>query len=519
MAALYLAPLALDTPLTDPDEGIHATIAQEMRDGHDLIVPRFIGRPFLDKPILYFWAQTASLAAFGDSAAAVRLPGLLFAILGVATTGWLAALLFDASVGWIAAVCYATLALPWALAQAPVHDIALVPLVNLALGAFWGADADDTPEFRRWACALMAGLALGLSILTKGFGGVAIVGIAFGVYLLIARRLTLRLVVRGAAAVIFAIGVAAPWYAAMEMRQPGYLQYFLVARHVLGFVGDEQPHGGRPLWYYVPALVGGGLPWLLYLGRVRDVGAPVQTRRPRLLLWTWLVGAFVFLSLGQSKLTTYILPAFPAIAILAACRWSAALSEGGERASVGTAARIHALLFGAVALALPLAGRRIGIPIGAAGIAASGLLAVAWAWIWWRVRDARRLGSTWPQAAAATAATWGLILVLFASPAASAYSALDLATYLNAQRDLPRTIYVVDERIGSVVFYLRPDLRPRLTPDRMRPIGADDVQTLRTEKGDVIAVRQDEAERVTRQLAGRDVRRQPAGRYLVFVVK
>ena len=89
-AVLCLAPLLLDAPLTDPDEGLHAAIAQEMVEGGDLIVPRFLGHAFLDKPILFFWAQAASIGALGAGTAAARLPGMLFALLAIATTGWLA---------------------------------------------------------------------------------------------------------------------------------------------------------------------------------------------------------------------------------------------------------------------------------------------------------------------------------------------------------------------------------------------------------------------------------------------
>src|SRR6185295_17800154 len=93
VAVLYVAPLLLDAPLTDPDEGLHAAISQEMVERGDLIVPRFLGRAFPDKPILFFWAQAASMRLFGMNTAAARLPGMVFAVLGIVTTGWLAGVL------------------------------------------------------------------------------------------------------------------------------------------------------------------------------------------------------------------------------------------------------------------------------------------------------------------------------------------------------------------------------------------------------------------------------------------
>ena len=74
----------------EDDEGLHAAIAQEMVERGDWTVPRLLGEPFLDKPILYFWLEAASIAAFGPTEFAVRLPGTVMALAGAAATGWLA---------------------------------------------------------------------------------------------------------------------------------------------------------------------------------------------------------------------------------------------------------------------------------------------------------------------------------------------------------------------------------------------------------------------------------------------
>ena len=308
-ALLYLAPLLLHAPLTDPDEGLHAAISQEMVERGDLVTPRFLGRAFLDKPILFFWAQAASIRALGMNTAAARLPGMLFALLGIATTGWLAATLFDRRIGWVAAVCYATMVLPFLLAQAPVHDIALVPFTNAALGLLWRTGRDSGVVIRD---SLPAGIVLGLSILTKGLEGVAIVGTGYACYLLFTRALTRRLVAQGASVLAIAVLVALPWCVAMNAREPGYLRYYFVDRHVLGFATATQEHSGQPWWYYVPLVAGGGLPWLLVI-RSAPRKAPAHT-----FVWTWLGTTVVLLTLSQSKAVTYILPAMPAIAILAA---------------------------------------------------------------------------------------------------------------------------------------------------------------------------------------------------------
>ena len=104
-------------PLLDPDEGLHASIAQEMVERGDWVVPRLLGKPFLDKPILYFWAEALSLQVFGMSEAATRMPGLMFGLLGAITTAAVAWRLFGRTAGMIAGLFYATTIFPLALAQ------------------------------------------------------------------------------------------------------------------------------------------------------------------------------------------------------------------------------------------------------------------------------------------------------------------------------------------------------------------------------------------------------------------
>src|SRR5512144_1652357 len=80
---LVVAPLVVNAPLLDPDEGLHAAIAQEMVLRHDYVTPTFLGEPFLDKPILFFWTEALSLQLVGMTEAAVRLPPVVFGLLGM----------------------------------------------------------------------------------------------------------------------------------------------------------------------------------------------------------------------------------------------------------------------------------------------------------------------------------------------------------------------------------------------------------------------------------------------------
>jgi 4-amino-4-deoxy-L-arabinose transferase-like glycosyltransferase len=179
---LYVFPLTLDIPLVDPDEGLHAAIAQEMVERGDWLTPRLLGQPFLDKPVLFFWAQAMSLDLLGMREAAVRLPGLAFGLLGCLTTGLLGAVLAGGRVGVTSGVFYATMLLPMGLDQAAVHDVALVPWTNLLMLFLWRAQlrSDWAGTLRQ---AAVAGVFVGLAVLTKGFVGVVLVGVPFAITL------------------------------------------------------------------------------------------------------------------------------------------------------------------------------------------------------------------------------------------------------------------------------------------------------------------------------------------------
>ncbi len=525
---LYLAPLLLNAPLTDPDEGLHAAIAQEMIEHGDVVVPRFLGHAFLDKPILFFWAQRASLSAFGMNSAAARLPGLLFALLAIATTGWLARVLFDPAGDWVAATCYATMALPFLLAQAPVHDMALVPFTNVALGCLWRAQRRWDSGFGIWDLGC-AGVALGLAALAKGLEGVVLVGVAYGLYLLIARAVSWRVVGQGMAVLAIAAAIAAPWYLAMESREPGYLRYYFIDRHLLGFATDTQRHGGQPWWFYVPIVLGGGLPWILYLGRIADltrlrsssfVGQEGPRRKgtgPQLLLWTWFAGAVVVLSLSGSKAVTYVLPAMPAVAVLAARAWVSALaSDTLDEGSQLRAARLwHAAIFFVVAGLTPWAASRFAAqPVTTAEVV--GFLAAAATWAWLMITVPRRPAShAWPRLALATGGTYALAFALLGPPIAQAHSARDLATYFNRSARLPSKIFVMDERV-SFVFYLRPELRRELRPDQIRSVSVEELAAMRPFPPDaLVALPADLAGRLSRVPQLKEASRQIAGRYVV----
>ena len=464
--ALVVAPLVSPAPLFDPDEGLHAAIAQEMVQRGDYVTPTFLGEPFLDKPILFFWAEAASLRLCGGGERAVRLPPLLFGLLGMASVAALGASLFGRAAGLTAGIVYGTMLLPLGVSQVAVHDIGLVPFLCLAAYCVVRASIDDPgPGIARVAgLGVLAGAALGLSILTKGLVGVVFVCV-FAACLGVARPHAIRRIagVLAIAAVVSA-AVAAPWYLAMEHAHPGYLHYYFVERHLRGYLTATQRHAGRGWWYYVPIAIGGALPWTAYLA---VAARELRARPARLLVWCWFAAGLMFLSAGESKLVTYALPLFPALAILVGDGLAAQLSAP---AAPGRGFRIAAVLHTIVLAALPAAGlAAVQWKFGASHpllwpvVAAVAVVVIA---AMMRARRSTTLdGFMSGASAAAIVSLVGMMAVL---PHAAAWmTAKDLAGALNGMGTLPPRVSVFDERIGSLVFYLSPPLRADASPERL----------------------------------------------------
>jgi 4-amino-4-deoxy-L-arabinose transferase-like glycosyltransferase len=537
--ALVIAPLAASAPLFDPDEGLHAAIAQEMVQRGDYVTPTFMGEPFLDKPILFFWAEAASLKLFGHDEAAVRIPPLMFGLFGMITVAMLGRSLFGARAGLLAGIAYGTMLLPMGVSEVAVHDIGLVPFMCVAAlclnraasapNAFAASDpnalAASVPTtaaasalnppvasaFRRKILkyGIIAGISLGLSILTKGLVGVVFTCI-FAACLAAYRppaigRLALVLTIAGLVAAI----VAAPWYIAMERAHHGYLYYYFVERHLHGYLTATQRHGGRPFWYYVPIVVGGALPWTGYL-----VGAARIARRTplRLVLWAWFVVGLVFLSIGESKLVTYALPLFPALAILIGDYVDRATRSGDPflgfafLVHVATLAMLPAI--GLVLLRIKFDETRPLLWLAASVIALAILLTTRRAWRTGALIDGVVVASV--------LALVGLALV---TPHAAAWmTGRDLAAALNAGGTLPSRVSVLDERIGSLVFYLDPALRAGATKERVNEASFSEAMArVRVDPADaVLAVRDGQLPKFNRLFAVPPAPEAHAGTFTIY---
>lgn len=316
-------------PLLDPDEGRNAEIAREMAVTNDYVLPRLNDMPYLDKPVLYFAAEAAAMEVLGPTVLAARLISLLFTVATLILVAWFGRRLFGATAGWIAAVATGSTPLTMAYARTVIFDSALTFFVVLALAALYVAvdHSEETagrPSDRTaagwWAVA--AWVAIGLGVLTKG-------PIALGLPLMIAVpyvawRRRWRVVGEPVGLLAF-VAVLLPWVLAVTRRAPGFLEYALVSETMVRLTTDAF-HRTGPIWYFVPILLAGTLPWSpVVIGGWRDVVRRHPTGeldRRVVYLLLWIVVPLIFFSLSQSKAPQYVLPTVPGVGLLVAHLWS-----------------------------------------------------------------------------------------------------------------------------------------------------------------------------------------------------
>src|SRR5216684_2892114 len=302
------------------DEPRYAQVAREMLDRSDWVTPTLQGKPWLEKPVLYYWQAMMAFRVGGVTDQAARLPAAFDAAMLVAAIYFFLRRFRPGSEldgALITASCAAVVG----FARAAATDMPLAAAFAIALLA-WHA----WYESRRNIYLALFYIFLALGTLAKGPVAPALAAVI--IFLFVAVKRDWRAIPRTLwiPGIVLYLAVALPWYIAVQVRNPEFFRVFILEHNLARFSQDVYHHR-QPFWFYLPVFLLAMMPWTLVLilaiaERARLIWSEGKQAFSspedswQLFLLFWMLVPILFFSGSQSKLPGYILPAVPAGALL-----------------------------------------------------------------------------------------------------------------------------------------------------------------------------------------------------------
>ena len=306
--------------LIKPDEGRYAEIPREMVASGNWVTPRLNDLKYFEKPPLQYWATAAAYELFGMHHWTSRLWTALTGFAGILLvwfTGWR---LYGREAAGYAAMLIGSSMLYALMSHINTLDMGVTFFITLGIcSLLLGQHADDRRGQRNWM--LVAWAALAFSVLSKGLMGIVLPGAALFLYMAVQRDFSVLRRMHWLGGLTVFLLITAPWFYLVMKANPEFFHFFFIHEHFERFTTKE--HGRYQPWYYfVPILLLGILPWTLLMLdtlwskiklKTRESDKPFNAGR---FLLVWSVFVYVFFSISDSKLPSYLLPIFPSLALL-----------------------------------------------------------------------------------------------------------------------------------------------------------------------------------------------------------
>lgn len=303
-----------DRDLWAPDEDEYAQMSREMIRTGNWIFPTVNGEPWAVKPVLYNWLIAAVSVPWGDvDEFRARIFSSLSALGTFMITFVMGRRLFSPFAGFLAALVLGTNVLFLQYARWSQTYMMSTFFMALAVLLFYRGYQEE--DKRRTSYLLMY-IPISLGVLIMGPVNLAMPGLVIFIYLVAMKDLKhIKLLRLGWGAIIF-LAIAAPWYALITI-EGGYAGDLLVTSNISRFL-NASSHS-RPLYYYIPGLFWAFAPWSALLPFAIHHAFSHRSAAARghmKLLLSWFLGLLVFFSLADGKRHQYILPVYPALALL-----------------------------------------------------------------------------------------------------------------------------------------------------------------------------------------------------------
>jgi len=330
------------TSLWDPDEPRQAIMAREMMERDDFVHPYLNGREYLEKPPFYPWMIiiTSKITGKLDEFSS-RLPAALSATLLLIITFLLGRRFGDEESGLFSAIALAANYQFLSNARESVMDMTFAFFIGLTVFLNYLALTKE----RRWLFVLSF-LPASLAILTKGPAGLVIpAGVIF--ICLIIRKEIKKFVLPLALGCFLSLGLASIWF---FLAGDAYIKEFILRQNITRYTNAFDHM--ESLLYYLHKIFFNFLPWSILLPF-----ALYHAFRKRLWLpLVWFLFTFLFFELSSSKRAIYLLPCYPACALLCGVymrdKWELLVGKTGTNIALRIFSIILALIPAAALAAL-----------------------------------------------------------------------------------------------------------------------------------------------------------------------
>jgi 4-amino-4-deoxy-L-arabinose transferase-like glycosyltransferase len=305
--------------LWEPDETRYAVVAREMKETGNWIVPHLNGSVYSEKPPLFFWLVNLSTFLFGDSEFANRLPSALAGLITVLVTFLLGERIFGLRAGFLSGLVLASGFFLTQISRWVMLDSLFTLFFLLSLFFFYQGYRN---EERRRIHYLLAGSFIGLGVLTKG----PIAYLPIPIFLILGffekdmkdfwnRDLLWGFLLSLALVLIWVI--PACWTGGED-----YTRRILLEQSIGRIAGKTRHSHLQPFLFYIIRFPVEFLPWTLFIPAAvaLELRKRKEERRGFLFLSVWFLFIFFFFTLLKGKKDNYILPLYPAAAILVG-RW------------------------------------------------------------------------------------------------------------------------------------------------------------------------------------------------------
>ena len=324
IAVIWFANLEYRT-LIKPDEGRYAEIPREMVASGDWVTPRLNDLKYFEKPPLQYWATATAYEVFGEHQWTSRLWAGLTGFAGLLLVWFVGMRLFGREAAGYASLLLGSSLLYVLIGHINTLDMGVTFFLTLGVFALLIGQSQTYPHLRRnWMLLAWAGLAL--AVLSKGLMGIILPGAAVFVYCVVQRDFSVLKRMHWLSGMAVFLLITGPWFYLVMQANPEFFDRFFIYEHYTRFTTKDL---GRyqPWYYFVPILLAGALPWTVLMfdamwntllsrqsGRISHLeDKPFNAAR---FLLIWAVFIYVFFSISGSKLPSYLLPMFPALALL-----------------------------------------------------------------------------------------------------------------------------------------------------------------------------------------------------------